>query len=168
MATSKALMIHESDITFLDTGGTVAFTCTSLATATGRQSAQHDFGDAATTPRPYEYTATGFVKFSTDPVVGETIDVYAKTSDGTHIDNDDGTGDIAVSSVDKLKNLEYLFSITVDEISQTVEFTKSMRIRLPRRYFNVVFWNATADTLSSTAADCGFKLTPVVIQGQAT
>ena len=165
MATSKAYQVAETEITFKASGGTVAFTPTSLGASAGRQSAQHDFGASA---RAYMFNWTAYVKFATAPVVGETIDIYAKTSDGTHIDNDDGTTDAAVSAADKLKNLHYLGSIMVDEAGSTPEFSASGRVQLSRRYFQVVFWNATADGLSATAADHGFVLEPTVVQGQAT
>jgi len=164
--TSKAYFLGETAIEFKSSGGT-GFTCTSLASAAGRQSAQYDFG-AQTTARAFKYNWRGFVKFATAPVVGETIDIYAKTSDGTHIDNDDGTTDAAVSAEDKLKNLHYLGSITVDEASTTPEFSASGTVRLTSRYFQVVFWNAAADALSATATDHGFILEPFSIQGQAT
>jgi len=91
-----------------------------------------------------------------------------KTSDGSHIDNDDGTSDAAVSAEDKLKNLTYIGSITVDEASTTPEFVMSTRVAIVARYVHVVFWNATADALSSTAADCGFVLNPTTLQAQDT
>lgn len=163
--TSKVYMLPETAITFKSSAGTVAFTPTSLATVSGRQSAQHDFGTSA---RAYIFNWRAYVKFATTPVVGETIDIYAKTSDGTHIDNDDGTTDLAVSSIDKLKNLTYIGSITVDEASATPEFSAPGTVELTHRYFQVVFWNATADSLSSTAADNGFILEPIAAQGQAT
>lgn len=165
MATSKAYQLSETEITFKASAGTVAFTPTSLAASNGRQSAQHDFGTSA---RAYMFNWTAYVKFATTPVVGEVIEIWGKTSDGTHIDNDDGTGDIAVSSADKLKNLTPIGRIVVDEANATPEFSASGRVQLSRRYFNVVFWNATADALSATAADHGFILEPTVVQGQAT
>lgn len=163
--TSKLAQVEETAITFLASGGTVIFTPTSLATVSGRQSAQHDFGVSA---RTYEFAWRAFIQFSTTPVVGETIDIYIKTSDGTHVDNDDGTGDLAVSSIDKLNNLTYIGSITVDEAATAVEMVKSGVITLRQRFAQVVFFNSTVDTLSSTAADNGFILTPIPSQGQDT
>ena len=163
--TSKAYIVPETAITFKSTGGTVAFTPTSVATLAGRQSAQHDFGAAARSPI---YNWRGYVKFATTPVVGETVDIYLKTSDGTHLDNDDGTGDIAVSAADKLKNLRYIGSIVVDEASTAPEFSASGTTAIYDRYVHVVFWNATTDSLSATAADNGFILEPIPFQGQAT
>lgn len=160
-------MLPETAITFTDTGSTPdnVITLTSLATVSGRQSAQHDFGTSA---RAYQFNWRAYVQFATAPVVGETVDIYVKTSDGTHADNDDGTGDLAVSAEDKLKNLQYIGSISVDEAVADIEMVASGTVNLTHRYVQVVFWNATVDSLTATASEHGFILEPVVAQGQAT
>ena len=167
MATSKAyLAAPETAVTFRSSTGTVVHTLTSLATVTGRQSAQHDFTDSA---RAFIYRWRAWCQFTTTPVVGETVDWYYKSglTTSTILDNDDGTGDIALSSVDKLKNLHYIGSIVVDEAAD-VEFVASGTIAIYERFINIVCYNATADSLSATALDMGFSLTPLSIQGQAT
>ena len=165
--TSKAYMLAETPITFLSTGGTVLFDPSGTAGAdlAGHESAQHDFGTAA---RPYQFNWRAFCKFATAPTVGDVISIYAKTSDGTHIDNDTGTINAAMNSVDKLENLKLIGRIVVDEASNTVEFVSSGTVILPHRYFQVVWWNSASSAISSTAADNGFILEPVVIQGQDT
>jgi len=163
--TAKAYLLPESSIEFLASGGDVVLTLTSLAAANGRQSAQHDFGTSAHVAT-FEWRA--FVQFATNPVVGEAISIYLKTSDGTHIDNDDGTGDAAVSAEDKLKNLTYLGAITVDEASATPEFSASGRVTIAARYLQIVFWNGTADALSSTASEHGLILHEKTWQAQDT
>lgn len=85
--------------------------------------------------------------------------------------NDDGTGNSAVSAEDKLKNLQWLGALVVDEASSTPEFAignVGPPIWLPQRYGCPVVWNRTADGFSATGADHGFILTPVVPQAQAT
>ena len=165
MATSKAYLLPEAAIDWLNTGGDELLTLTSVAAGAGRQGALHDFGTAARSP---EFAWRAWVKFATTPVVGERVMIYWKTSDGTRPDNDDGTGDIALSAEDKLKNLTFLGSIVVDEASTTPLFVASGDVYLPHRHGSPVFFNDTADALSSTATDHGFSLTPVPIQGQAT
>lgn len=160
---NKVYVHEETPITFKSAAGTAAFTPTSLATVTGRQSAHHDLGTSA---RALTYAWRAYCQFSTTPAVGEVIEIYIKTSDGAHPDNDDGTGDLAVSSIDKLKNLTQIGVITVDQASTAIEFASSGFISLPQRYVAVVFWNATAYTLSATAADNGFILTPVPFEIQ--
>lgn len=165
MATSKAYVVAESALEWKSTGGAELLTLTSLASSAGRQGALHDFGTSA---RSANFMWRAYVKFATTPVVGETINIYWKSSDGTHPDNDDGTGDIAVSAEDKLKNLTFIGSIAVDEASTSPEFVKSGFLFQTAQHGSPVFWNATADALSATATDHGFILTPVPTQGQAT
>ena len=165
MATSKAYLLPETAIDWLSSTGDELITLTSLAAGAGRQGALHDFGTAARAP---EFAWRAWVKFTTTPVVGEEVMIYWKTSDGTSPDNDDGTGDIALSAEDKLKNLMYLGSIIVDEASTTPLFVASGDVYLPHRWGGPVFFNDTADALSATALDHGFSLTPIPIQGQAT
>jgi len=163
--TSKAYQLPETALTWDSAGTTELFTCTSVAANAGRQGALHDFGTSA---HARDYAFRGYVKFATAPVVGQAITVFWKSSDGTHPDNDDGTGDIAVSAQDKLLNLEFLGSIIVDEVSTTAEMVVSGLLEVVHRHGSPVFWNQTADALSATAADCGFILTPMPMQGQDT
>ena len=163
--TSKAYILPETALQWLNTGGDELLTLTSVAAGAGRQGALHDFGTSARSPA---FTWRAYVIMATTPVVGETIDIYWKTSDGTHPDNDDGTGDIAVSAEDKLKNLQYMGSIIIDEASTTPDFVAHGSLLHEHRHGSPVFWNATADALSSTATDHGFILTPVPYQGQDT
>lgn len=152
----------ETAVTWLASGGTELFTPTSLGAAAGRQGAHHDFTTAAVGRR---FGWRAWLKPGGTRVVAEFIDIYLKTSDGTRHDNDDGTGDIAVSSSDKLRNLQYLGTIFIDE-NAAVEMVAHGEIFLPHRYAAPIFWNSTANTLSATAADYGFSMTPCVDQVQ--
>lgn len=162
---NKIYQTPESDITWKASGGSELLTCTSLAASAGRQGALHDFGATA---RSREYVWRFYMKFATTPVVGEIIRIYWKSSDGTYPDNDDGTGDIAVSAENKLKNLRLLGRLIVDEASTTPQFVASgpLPIELGHRHGGPVIWNDTADAFSSTAADHGFILTPVPLELQ--
>ena len=166
MATSKSyLAAPETAIVFTASGGDVAFTLDSVATVSGRQSAQHDFGASA---RAFMFNWRAWVKIETTPVVGETIDFYYKSgyTTSTRLDNDDGTGDIAVSAEDKLKNLKYIGAIVADEAAE-VPMSASGIVYIPDRYVHVVWWNASAaKNLSSTAGDHKFLLTPIPYESQ--
>ncbi|MHC4708281.1 MAG: hypothetical protein ACYS8I_14470 [Planctomycetota bacterium] len=140
-----------------------AFEVHNLAAGAGRQSAQHDFGVAATARR-YEWRA--FVQFIATPVVGEAVRIYLKTSGSSasataHPDNDDGTTEGAVSAEDKLKNLHYIGAIIVDEAAANIEMVASGTVEIDARAINVVIWNGTADGLTNDVDENGFMLTPV-------
>ena len=167
MATSKAyLAAPETAVTFTQSGGTVAADFDTVSAGAGHQSAQHDFTDGA---RAYVYRWRAYTTMATNAVVGESIDWYYKSglTASTRLDNDDGTGDIALSAEDKLKNLHYIGSIIMDEVSQT-EMVASGTIAIYERFVNIVMFNNTADATDATANLTGFVLTPLSIQGQAT
>ena len=141
------------------TGEDVVFEVDALGAGAGHQSARHDFGVAA---RARLYTWRAFCQFATAPVVGELVRIYLKTSDTIdHPDNDDGTGDTAVSAENKLRNLRYIGSIVVDEAVINIEMVASGEVRISQRYLNVVFWNAAADAFTTDVAESGFILTEV-------
>lgn len=148
---------EDTAITWLSSGGTNAFTPTTLGAAAGRQGAHHDFGVAA---RSRRYYWRAWLKPGATRTVGQPIYVYIKTSDGTNPDNDDGAGDIAVSAQDKLRNVRLIGVIEIDE-NAAVSMVASGEIELSSRYVAPVFWNATSNSLSTTAGDFGFSLTPV-------
>ena len=161
---NEVYILPQTGITWGDTGETNAMTLNNLATGAGRQGAQHDFGASARANR-YEWRA--HVEFATTPVVGEEVRIYLKTSDGTHPDNDDGTGDIAVSAEDKLRNIRLLGIIQVDQAATSVEMVASGDITINTRYVMPIFWNGTADNLTATNNTSGFSLTPFPYQIQS-
>jgi len=159
---NKITQVLESAITWLSTGGSAAFTPTSLGAAAGRQGAYHDLG-VTQGGRWFAYRA--WIKPGATRVVGEYVEVGLITSDGTSPDNDDGTGDIAVSSVDKIRNLRRVRPIIIDE-NAAVTMVSSGHVFIEQRYVSPFFWNRTANSLSATAGDFGFSLTPVVDEVQ--
>jgi len=165
--TSKAyLAAPETAIVFTQSGGTVAADFDTVSAGAGHQSAQHDFGTGA---RAFMFNWRAWTTMATDAAVGETIDFYYKSgyTTSTRLDNDDGTGDIALSAENKLNNLHYIGSIVMDEVSQT-EMVASGTIAIYEEFINIVMWNATADATDATANSTGFALTPISIQGQDT
>ncbi len=166
---SAILQNQGTVITWADSGATHAITLKGLATGTGRQGEDHDFGVAAVETR-FGWAAEVQFDTATAPVVDETVDIYLKRSmEGTIYDNADGNDtDIAVSNENKLSNLEYLGSIIVDEAAVDVKMAASGLITIGAEKVQPVFWNATADTLDD---DCGttdlkFSLVPIPLENQ--
>ena len=156
-------------ITWADSGATHAITLKGLATGSGRQGEDHPFGSGAVATR-FAWLAQVQFDTGTAPVVGETVDIYLKTApDGSNYDNDDGDNtDIAVSNIDKLKNLQYLGSIVVDEAAVDVKMQASGMVTIGAQTVQPVFWNATADTLDDdvSTTDLKFSLIPVPLEVQ--
>lgn len=157
--------LDETSTTWTDTTGDLAMTLNNLASGSGRQGAQLDLGAPGTArSRIYQWWAR--VRFATTPVVGEPVRIYLKLSDGTRILNDDGTGDIALSAKNKLRNLHFIGSIIVDEAATGVDMVAHGSVEINARYVNPVFWNATADNLVATNNLNDFVLTPTPDQIQ--
>ena len=147
-------------------GGTVAMDLTGLADGASQQSAQHNLGAA---PRPDEYRVRAYFKLTgTAQSVGETLDVYVKTSDdaSNHLDNDEGVGDLTMSNTDKLKNLMYVGSAVVDEDATGIEYVMSATVRITSRYVHMVVHNNTGESTSTTASENQVELTPIYYQSQ--
>ena len=160
---AKVYINKETAITWTDTTGDLAMTLNNLAAGVARQGAVKDWGTSARTNR-YEWRCS--VQFATAPVVGEEVQIFLKTSDGSYPDNDDGTGDIAVSSTNKLQNLIPLGIILVDEAATSVNMVANNVIEHDARYFMPVIFNNTADNLVATNNVCKFIMTPVPFETQ--
>ena len=160
---NKILHVRETDVTWRNTGGSELLTLTSVGSGAGRQGARHDF-TTGSIARTYEWSA--FLQLVATPTLGELIYIYWKFSNGTQAGNDDGTGDIVVSAIDKLRNLQLIGAIEIDQAAANIEMTASGILTLNSRYGHPVFWNAAAVALTATATEHGFTLTPIVPEVQ--
>ena len=151
---NKIYLAPETAQTWTDTGGDYALTLASLAADGVRVGAQHDLGSASRSRLyAWRFVVDGF---GTAPVVGETVDVYLATSDGTYVDGNVGTSDAAGSTV-ALPNLLFLGSATVQTTTTTDDLVISGQVELSHQYVSPVVHNNTADALSGGR----FILTPV-------
>lgn len=159
---NKIYTNHETTITWRDSGGTELMTLASLAAGAGRNGALHDRGAA---PRATKYHWKFFCQFNTTPVVDEVVEIYLREGGVAAAverpTNDDGTGDVALSSTNKLKNLKLLSALTVDEASTAAVMSVEGTFRSAARHLGPVIMNQAADALHATAANNGFDLTPI-------
>lgn len=157
---NKVYQLHETAISWKPATQTPTETweADAIANAAGRQGALHDFGTSSIARR---FAWRFYTQCQATPTVGNLIRLYWKSSDGSHPDNDDGTGDAAVSAEDKLRNLLYLGAAVVDEAAANIEFTRSGMFFLPHRYGAPVLWNASGATLTTDEAEHAFILTPI-------
>jgi len=162
---AKFYQHDETALVWKDSGGDEAFTLQNLGAAAGRNGALHDFGTAA---RAALYAWRLWVKFAatTNLVVGDEVYVYWRTSDGVSPDNDDGTGDVALSHADKLKNLLHIGTLLVDEVSSTALMVKSGVVWVEHRWGGPVVYNNAGEAFVNTANVCGFSLTPIPMESQ--
>jgi hypothetical protein len=136
----------------------------SITNNAGRQSAMYDLGVG---PRALRYAFRFYTQFQATPTLGAALRVYMKTAGPedsatpAHPDNDDGTGDAAVSAIDKLNNLHHIGSVIVDEAAANVEMVVSGIIEIPNRHVGFVFWNASGATVTTDVAETKLELVPL-------
>lgn len=157
---NKLYQIGETSQVFGSEGGDdVAWSTENIADDAGRQSAFLDLG-AMTTARAYRFGLRTYTQFEPTPTIDEILAFHAKTSDGTHPDNDDGTGDAAVSALDKLNNLAQIASIVVDQAAADIEMVKAVMLELWDRYFGLAMWNTSG---AATRNDTPFGHTKAIL-----
>jgi len=153
--------VLETAQTWQDSAGDHTMTLDFLDSDAGRQGATWD-RTAADGSRWFRWRFWCEFDSTTPPVLGEQVRVYLKTSDDNTVwDNDDTTGDTAVSVEDKLRNLQLLGVLQVDQATADIVMSVSGDVEITSRYVAPVVWNATADRLDTTTNSSGFSLTPV-------
>ena len=159
MANKLYLAEETSTIWGSEVGDDLAMTTESLADGSGRQGAQLDLGVA---PRADRHNARHFGQCVATATLGGLLEWYRKTGDGTHYDNDDGTGDIAVSADDKLRNLLPLPPSIVDEAAANIEYGRgNIEIKLLDRYVMPVLQNESGAATTADDSETKFILTPM-------
>ena len=155
---NKVYTAFETPITFQDSGGSAVITLNNLATAAGRISARYDRGAGSIATW---YLCRVTVQLATTGTLGEQVEVYISTSDGTHPDGEIGTADAALTT-DKRRNLKFVGFVYADQTATNTDMTGSFLVQIPTRYFSVGIWNATTDNLRATANSSLISFTPVV------
>jgi len=161
---NKIYLQTETAILFgSEAGDDVDWSTESIASAAGRQSAEHDFGAA---PRSRLYRFEFWTQLQATPTVGLEVRVYIKQNGGEgassdHPGNDDGTTDAAVSAEDKLRNLLFVGSVVVDQAAANIEMKLDTMVEINARHIQLVLWNASGATITSDVAETKARLTPM-------
>lgn len=158
--TTGTAIVYGSEV-----GDDVAFSVESTANNAGRQSANYDFGDISSTGRSPYYEASAYTQAQATPTVDNPCKVHYKLSTDnstSHMTNDDGTSDAAVSAEDKLKNTMHLGNILCDQAAANIEFGAVFGlIEIYQRYGAVIWWNEFGSALTATESEHKFILTPI-------
>jgi len=159
---NEVYQVIGTPITFKSSGGSVVWTPAGTTTLQGRKSASWDRGES---PQPEEYSWRAKIAWQNTPVVGEAIDFYIATSDGTIIDGTTTAGDATFTDTDALPNMLYVGSLIAD-MTTTDSVQGSGVFRMYERYGVLVMVNNGTETLSATDGDHEFIATPIYSQGQ--
>lgn len=155
---NKIYVNPETAIVFKSSAGDVVFTPQNIANNAGRISDRWDRGSGA---KPSLYKWRVHTKAAAALAVGVTLEIWFATSDGTDADGNQGTTDAAFSAADKRRNLQYVGGIFADSTSNGEVQIGSGLVEIRDRYVSVVWWNTLGQSLTNTAGDHTFTLTPV-------
>ena len=154
---SKVYVARETAIVWSDSAGDMVITLNNLAAGAVRVGARKDWG-AGSTSEWYEWRLT--VQFATAPVVGETIDIYLSTSDGTEEDGQLGVAD-AAGDTNSIKNMHFIGALVVTSTDADHDMTASGICRIATRYVSPCIYNHTTDNLRATNDTSEFTLTAI-------
>ena len=159
---NKILTNPETTVEWRDSGGDEVITLAQLASGVGRNGAIHDWGAA---PRASRYHLKFVCRFDSTPVVGEFVRIYIRegglTASVVAPTNDDGDGDVALSALDKLKNLMDVAALRVTAAATDVDMAVEAIFETAARQFGPVVFNAAADDLHGTASRNFIDITPI-------
>ena len=156
MPTNKIYAVAETPVSFRDSGGTVAITLQNLGAGAGRISAQWDRGAGA---QPMRYRARITCSWAATVTVGQAIELYLATSNGTDVDGTVGVVNAALTT-EKRRNLQPVGFLIVDQTSANVPTTAAFTVDIYERYVSLGVWNATTVALQNTANTSYIVLTP--------
>lgn len=166
---SKLILAFESTVTWGDSGTTRALTMQNLATNSGRNGEIHDWGAAPRTGW-YYIRAVGTNGFESSPTLGLVVKFYVRGAGlgGTAgvPTNDDGTGDVALSSINKLLNLDPVCVVVADEAAANIPTAASAVFFCPDRHFGITVFNGTNVALENTANAWVVEVTPFEYEAQ--
>lgn len=150
------LWTRGSRVTFEPSGGTEPFILTSLGAGAGRISDRYDLGAF---PNGAHLSAQLRTEFETAPVLGEVVRIHL-VEWFTHRDatvygpGDLGASDAAIATESLLDGIPMVGRIIVNRTTTTNDYVSPMiHVFTLAEQISWLVWNATADALSSTAAD---------------
>lgn len=163
---NKVYVHEETALSIKSSAGDATITLTSLAQSGTRVSTQIDRTANARSARYYWRFRTKLGATTTSVVVGNAISLYLVTADtsmGTSkMDGNLGTSDAAFTSIEKRRNLQFIGCVEVDKTAASGdEWIGSGIIEISARYIQLGVVNECGNTLSATATDHEFTLTPM-------
>jgi hypothetical protein len=165
-AASAQYTLPGSPILFADAAqaGSIPWTLSNRTPGVGRVSTVYDKGVGA---QPSLWEIRCWISLSGTPnVVGQTIEYYLVTSDGTHADGEPAAGDVALNS-DQRRVFDRIGVLPVYQTTTNTTMTASFRnVYIPSRYFRLAMWNATGLPTETSTSKHGCTATAMTPQMQ--
>jgi hypothetical protein len=164
-AASPQYTLPGTPVLFADAAQTpaAAWTLSNRTPGVGRVSAVYDKGVGA---QPSLWEIRCWISLSGTNVVGQAVEYYLVTSDGTHADSEPAAGDVALNS-DQRRALTMLGVLPVYQTASNTTMTTSFRnVYIPSRYFRLAMWNATGLPTETNTNKHGCSATAMTPQMQ--
>jgi len=161
------MSVPGTPVVFGDTGG-ILWNLTGIAAGTGQYSTRFDKNTIVTPSGAMPYLWYWRCRFqsASTPVVGDSVEWYISTSDGTISDGRLGTTAAALTT-DKRKNLKLLGTTVVDQTAASVTMSSSGLVQIEPRYYSLAAWNATTQSFLTSTTVHGCTMTPMNLEIQA-
>jgi hypothetical protein len=158
---NKIYTTRETAVTFLPNplGASASFKVQNLPTQSGYVSNRLDLGVSSRSSR-FEWRATTQIS-GIAPALGEAVEIYLSTSDGSIADGAMPSGETMIGSQDKKRNLKYVGALVADVAATGTPFNSSGRVTIDGRYVSAVWFNGTVGTLHPATGVHQFILTPI-------
>jgi hypothetical protein len=164
-AASAQYTLPGTPVLFADAAqaGSIPWTLSNRTSGVGRVSTAYDKGVGA---QPSLWEIRCWISLSGTNVVGQTVEYYLVTSDGTHADGEPAAGDVALNS-DQRRVLTMLGVLPVYQTATNTTMTVSFRnVYIPSRYFRLAMWNATGLPTETSTSKHGCTATAMTPQMQ--
>jgi hypothetical protein len=162
-ATSLQWTLPGTPITFGDSGKTVTWTLSNRTAGTGQVSARYDRGAGA---GPSLYELRCWISLNGTHTLGQAIEYYLSTSDGTNPDAEVGTTNTTITS-DQRRALGLPYVLPVYQTTNLTTMAISWRnVYIPGQYVSLVMFNATTIPTETSTTKHGCSLTPMPFQQQ--
>jgi hypothetical protein len=161
MANKKSIIRLRTPIIWQASGGTAVFTPQNVANGAGRIGTSVGLQTTLGTTRTSLFEWRAVTKSGSTYTVGNMLQLFLATSDGTRQDGSLALTDGGVSSIDRTRNLRQIGAVIADITTASSVLAASGLVQITARYVSPVWWNALGVTLTNTAGDHVFVLTPI-------
>jgi hypothetical protein len=164
-AANKILVTKGTPLLFADAAQTPAATMTlsNRTAGTGQCSARYTKTGGNVKSQKWEMRP--HIQLTGTNIVGEVLEFYVSTSDGTNAQGNIVTTDAALTT-DKRKNLTFAGVLVVDQTTSNTTMTAAFPVTIEEASYSVCMWNATSLPTKTDTAIHGVVMTPMDIEVQ--
>jgi hypothetical protein len=164
-AANKILVSKGTALLFADAAQAEDVTLTMSAIAAGAGQCSNQYTKTGANVKSQNWEMRVHLQLTGTNVVGEVVEFYVATSNGTYTQGAIGSTNAALSS-NARKNLTFAGVLIVDQTATNTNMIAAFDVTIKEALFQVCFWNATTLPLKTDTAVHGIQMTPMDIEIQ--